>query len=48
MSEETTGDSDALGNAFLTATRQRFESMKKSVERSAAYRGGSRRSSRRR
>jgi hypothetical protein len=36
MTQATTSDLDALGNAFLTDTRQRFESMKTSVERAAA------------
>ena len=36
MTEVTTSDIDALGNAFLTDTRQRFASMKTSVERAAA------------
>lgn len=36
MNEATTGDPDALGNAFLTDTRQRFASIKTSVERAAA------------
>ncbi|HET7552720.1 MAG TPA: DUF1572 family protein [Gemmatimonadaceae bacterium] len=36
MTQATTSDLDALGNAFLTDTRRRFESMKTSVERAAA------------
>ena len=36
MTQTTTSEFDALGNAFLTDTRQRFESMKTSVERAAA------------
>ena len=36
MTQATTSDLDALGNAFLTDARQRFESMKKSVERATA------------
>jgi hypothetical protein len=36
MTQTTTSDFDALGNSFLTDTRQRFASMKTSVERAAA------------
>lgn len=36
MTQGTNSDIDALGNAFLTDARQRFESMKTSVERAAA------------
>jgi hypothetical protein len=36
MTRATTSDLDALGHAFLADVRQRFESMKKSVERAAA------------
>jgi uncharacterized damage-inducible protein DinB len=36
MAEATYSDLDALGDAFLTDVRQRFESFKTSVERAAA------------
>ena len=36
MTQATTSDLDALGNAFLTDARQRFVNMKTSVERAAA------------
>ena len=36
MTQATTSDLEALGNAFMTDTRQRFASMKTSVERAAA------------
>jgi hypothetical protein len=36
MAEATYSDLDALGDAFLTDVRQRFEGVKKSVERAAA------------
>ncbi|HEU4585988.1 MAG TPA: DUF1572 family protein [Gemmatimonadaceae bacterium] len=36
MTEATSSDLDALGSAFLTDVRKRFESMKTAVERAAA------------
>ena len=36
MSEETTGERDALGVAYLSDVRQRFEGLKRSAERAAA------------
>ena len=39
MSEETTAEGDALGVAYLSDLRQRFEGLKKSAERAAAQAG---------